>query len=471
MKRVVSLSILLSLPVVALEGGEEVASELHNESSQVIEKKESQEEPEWGLAIGSRTAEFAFEPVEHIDNGKVSDLVTRFYYAGDYVFLRGDHGGVHLYQQPTYNFNAIAQVRFFDIPASMQNEFHGTNIDLGLQLEYFFTKNMPIQFEYMSDVHGNDYGNIKLRYAFDYSDFDFKLYSALRLKSADFNNLYYGLDGLSGSKNPDGSWNENDLIDNKIGADYDLSVGIDTRYHVWRNLYLLAEAKITRLNSKTYHNAVINSPTQGEYFLGFGFFKDKKRKNELTMPENHYVRWAYGWGTPSNLGDILAGDAKSDPFNNQMTSFFYGIPLTESLFGSDIELFLTPGLVYHFESGNQDRTQEYVMAIKAYYTIKWPLRWRLGFAEGISYRDDVSGGLEYEEIVNEKGYAQASKLLNYLDVSIDFNVGDLTRVKELKSLWLGYSIHHRSAIFENSSLFGRIKGGSNYNTVYLQWHF
>ena len=34
-----------------------------------------------------------------------------------------------------------------------------------------------------------------------------------------------------------------------------------------------------------------------------------------------------------------------------------------------------------------------------------------------------------------------------------------------------HSKHHRSAIFETASHFGRIKGGSNYNTVYLQWHF
>ena len=455
MKYFTILGLLMSLSAFAIE----------------TEKSGSKEEPEWGLSVGSRTATIAFKGIDQIADDSVSDFVAKFYYEGEHVFLRGDRGGVHFYKQPKYNFSAIGEMRFFDVPAEMQNEFHGSNIDLGLQMEYFFTENLLIQYEYMSDVNGNDYGNVNLRYSFDYSDFDFKLYSTLRLKSADFNNLYYGLDGFPKSKNSDGTWNENDLVDNKIGSDYDISVGIDTRYHVWRNLYLLAEAKITRLGASTYHNAAIDSPTQGEYFLGFGFFKDKKRKNELTLPENHYLRYAYGWATPSNLGDIIAGGTEKDPYENQMTSFFYGLPLTENLFGTDIALFLTPGFVYHLESGNQDRTEEYVFAVKAYYTIKWPLRWRLGFAEGISYKDDVSGGLEHQEIVVEKGYAKASKLLNYLDLSIDVNVGDITTMKELKSLWLGYSIHHRSAIFENSSLFGRIKGGSNYNTVYLQWHF
>ena len=62
-----------------------------------------------------------------------------------------------------------------------------------------------------------------------------------------------------------------------------------------------------------------------------------------------------------------------------------------------------------------------------------------------------------------------SELMNYLDFSFDVNVGDLFRSERFSRLWLGYSIHHRSSIFESASQFGRIKGGSNYNTIYLQY--
>ncbi|MCK5819307.1 MAG: MipA/OmpV family protein [Psychromonas sp.] len=425
------------------------------------------EEPEWGIAIGERSASIPFTAT---DNKHVNDFITKYYYEGEYVFLRGDRGGVHFYKQPRYNFSGIAQMRFLDIPERMQNEFNGSKIDAGLQLEYFFMPKFPIQYEYLSDLKGHNYGKINLRYAIDYQDFDFKLYSTVRLKSANFNNLYYGLDGFPKSKNPDGTWNWNEINDNKIGSDYDISVGMGSRYHVWRNLYLLAEAKVTRLGRKTYRSSSIDTPFQSEYYLGFGFFKDKKRKDELTLPHNQYIRWAYGWGTTSNLNDVLTGHSQRDPYNNQMTSFFYGFPLTENIFGSGIELFLTPGFVWHFKSENQPQLEEYVLAMKAYYTIKWPLRWRLGLAEGLSYTTDITG-LERTEIIDEKGYAKASKLLNYLDFSLDVNLGDITTVKKLDNLWLGYSIHHRSAIFEDSSLFGRIKGGSNYNSAYLQWHF
>jgi outer membrane protein len=70
--------------------------------------------------------------------------------------------------------------------------------------------------------------------------------------------------------------------------------------------------------------------------------------------------------------------------------------------------------------------------------------------------------------MQRKGY-RPSNLLNFLDFSLDFNIGDIFGGNELKRWWLGYSIHHRSAIFESAQQFGRISGGSNFQTVYLQY--
>ena len=89
-------------------------------------------------------------------------------------------------------------------------------------------------------------------------------------------------------------------------------------------------------------------------------------------------------------------------------------------------------------------------------------------AEGLSYVSDVT----YIEAIEmeEKGY-RPSELMNYIDISFDINLGDVFNVKALNETWLGYSMHHRSSIFEKASQFGRIKGGSNYNTVYIQFDF
>ena len=103
--------------------------------------------------------------------------------------------------------------------------------------------------------------------------------------------------------------------------------------------------------------------------------------------------------------------------------------------------------------------------MKFYYTIPLPVRIKFGFGEGISYINRVTF-LEGNELKN-KGYV-LSHLMNYLDFSVDVNVGDIFGNNTLKRLWLGDYIHHRSSIFELAQQFGRIKGGSNYPSFYLQ---
>ena len=129
---------------------------------------------------------------------------------------------------------------------------------------------------------------------------------------------------------------------------------------------------------------------------------------------------------------------------------------------------MTPGIVYHHDSEVQTHFPEYVFAIKAYYTVKWPGKWRIGAAEGISYTTEISY-IEQQEMDSED--LEPSNLLNFLDFSIDWDIGDIFSYDPLRDLWIGYSLHHRSGIFSGSSAFGRISGGSNYNSIYLQYHW
>lgn len=151
-----------------------------------------------------------------------------------------------------------------------------------------------------------------------------------------------------------------------------------------------------------------------------------------------------------------------------MTSLFYGRSVINELFTLPIDLYFIAGGIWHHDSEVQDNLAEGVLGFKAYYTFELGPRWRIGVAEGLSYVSDITH-IERSEL-EEKEY-QPSKLLNYLDFSFDVNVGDIFNQTSLQNMWFGYSIHHRSGIFETSSAFGRIKGGSNYNTLYLQWHF
>nr|QXF14404.1 hypothetical protein BCCFPMHH_00007 [uncultured bacterium] len=405
-------------------------------------------EPDWGIAIGSRTATI---PYKNSPDDTVRDFVPKMYYEGEYLFLRGETGGLRFWDGGKYSFSLLGRYRYFDIPLEAQKQYQGTNIDSGLQLEYLISENLPIQLELMTDADGRSYADLGAIYRMDIDDFDIELNTLFRYKSGEFNNIYYGL---------------GDFYADDIGSDYDIKAGAKVRYHVMSNLYLLGELDLTMFGNKTYHSEAVADRFQTEYFLGFGFFNDKKNRGQLTLPSNHYLRLAHGWATPSNIGDIIRGNTEKDQYNNQLTSLFYGIPVAETLFTLPIQLYVTPGFAYHYNSDVQDPISEYVLAIKAYYTFTWPVRWRFGFAEGLSYVSEVTY-IEQNDDPDETG----TQFLNYLDFSLDINLGDVTTFNELDNLWLGYSIHHRSGIFETSSLFGRSKGGSNYNSLYLQWHF
>ncbi|WP_114327246.1 MipA/OmpV family protein [Candidatus Colwellia aromaticivorans] len=417
-------------------------------STNAFAKTDEKEKP-WGLALTMRTANIHFDTEE--DN--VSSVVPMMFYEGDTFFIRGTEGGVHLLDENDWELNVMARMRFFDIPAEYQNIVQGDSVDMGFQWRNHTSENHFYDVEAFGDLDGNPYLNISSSWYFHYNNWEFMPKISTRYKSASFNSKYFALE---------------ELTDERIGAGFDVNANIESRYHVASNLYIIGSVGITGLDNNAYHSTAVDQRWQSEAYLGFAFFNDKSKANKSSIGNSGYLRVSHGWATPSNIGDIIAGDGEKDEYNNQMSSIYYGLPLTDELFGLPIDLYLTTGLALHWKSEVQNLEQEYVLAIKAYYTIHWPVRWRIGFAEGLSYVSSVTY-IEKTEM-EEKGY-RPSKLMNAIDISVDINIGDIFNAKALKGTWLGYGIHHRSSMFESASQFGRIKGGSNYNTVYLQFDF
>ena len=407
------------------------------------------QEQTWGIGAFIRNAEIPFDT--QADN--VTSFVPMMFYQGENFFIRGTEGGAHLYQQGGWQFNAMARLRFFDIPAEYQNQVQGDTIDLGLQARRHFDNDSFLDVELFSDLEGNPYGNISQSWYMQHNSWEFMPKVSARFKSSGFNSRYFAL---------------SELTNETINAGVELNANVETRYHVASNFYLLGAVGATLLDNNAYESSAINERWQGEAYLGFAFFNDISKPKKQHLDNHGYLRVAHGWATPSNIGDIIRGDSVKDEFNNQLTSLYYGMPLTDNLFSLPLDIYLTTGFVWHWSSEVQASEQEYVLAIKAYYTLEWPVRWRLGVAEGLSYVTDVTY-IERTEM-EEKGY-RPSELMNALDFSVDINLGDIFGVNALNETWLGYSIHHRSSIFESASQFGRIKGGSNYNTVYLQFDF
>ncbi|MBE0365407.1 outer membrane protein [Pseudoalteromonas ulvae UL12] len=406
-------------------------------------------EQDWGLGAFVRHAEIPFAT----QSDTVTSFVPMMFYQGEHFFIKGTEGGMHFWQDSHNEINVIGRLRFFDIPAQYQNAVQGDTIDIGLQWHHQLNAQTHLDSEILSDLNGDIYGQFTAKQRYESGRWEWMPEIGARLKTSAFNSRYYALELLT---------NES------IGAGIEFNTKLTGRYHVGSNFYLLGSIGANTLDQNAKHASATDKDWQAEAYLGFALFNDKTQTKKKHLRQSGYIRAAHGWATPSNIGEILSGNTVKDQYNNQLTSIFYGLPLTDEVLGMPLDVYLTPGFVFHHESQVQERIEEYVLGIKAYYTFSWPVRWRLGVAEGLSYVSDITY-IERSEM-ERKGY-RPSELLNYLDFTIDVNLGDVFNISQWKKTWLGYSIHHRSAIFESASQFGRIKGGSNYNTLYIQVHF
>ena len=149
----------------------------------------------------------------------------------------------------------------------------------------------------------------------------------------------------------------------------------------------------------------------------------------------------------------------------------YMFPTVYGLYGGQSG----PNRVPNFDDNNvpsgsdvqsEGNVYEATIYIKFYYNIDfWQNRVRFGLGEGLSYTSDMLW-IEKDEAIREDD--DYSKFLNYLDISLDFDLGRLIRYKPLENTYIGWTIKHRSGVF---GLFNGVYGGSNYNTISIEKNF
>ena len=102
-----------------------------------------------------------------------------------------------------------------------------------------------------------------------------------------------------------------------------------------------------------------------------------------------------------------------------------------------------------------------------YYGFPWSdrVRTRVGFGAGLSYAQRLPFVEQRDQTLRGRN---ASKLLNYLDPSIDVSVGDIFGVRTLRETYFGFGVSHRSGLFGSSQLLGNVNGGSNYIYSYIE---
>lgn len=185
----------------------------------------------------------------------------------------------------------------------------------------------------------------------------------------------------------------------------------------------------------------------------------------LLATDKYTFRASIGQVTLSDFSEILLLDWQEHPYDLKVYSVDGGYLLKESYKGLPLDFYLRSSLSYFDENHHQDDVYEMTIYFKAYWNFLND-KVRFGFGEGLSYTSAV---LTTEILEATSEGDTNSKFLNYLDVSIDVDIGKIFSSKELEELYIGWALKHRSGIF---GLINNVKrGGSNYNCVYLEKKF
>jgi len=186
----------------------------------------------------------------------------------------------------------------------------------------------------------------------------------------------------------------------------------------------------------------------------------------LSAQDNYSLRLAYGNASENDLGEIISGQFGSHSQSLSVIALDGGYLLKEGAFEWPMDVYAKAGISYFNESLQSD-IYEMTLYVKAYWNFDFAdNRIRAGLGEGISYTSDI---LLAERLEASGDSDNTSNFLNYIDISVDVDFGKLINYKPLHNIYLGYALKHRSGIF---GLINNVtKGGSNYNTIYIEKSF
>jgi len=205
---------------------------------------------------------------------------------------------------------------------------------------------------------------------------------------------------------------------------------------------------------------------------------------ELGLEDRDYVvRIVYGYATDSTLAEILGNNRNNDPQDGSMGGLqfervYYNnpndFPMDISFFGS---IFFHKNQIkkpydksaYPDELSDKDSIQLNTGFKIYWYKFPWSkyVRTKVSVGEGVSWVNRIPN-IEIQSQNTGSGENKFSKWLNYLDLGLAFNIGDMTKMDILDKTYAGVGISHRSGIF---GTYNGVEGGSNYITFTLETDF
>lgn len=419
-----------------------------------------------GAGLG---AALRVERSPYIGGGTRHDLVPLYLYEGKRVYLHAYRIGVHLDSTIRHRFDVFLAHRFegfpYDrIPASLAGMAdREPGLDVGASYEYRGDWGAAYA-EVLHDATDASGGNelrVGYRYVWHSGRLSLRPSAMLGLRDAKLNNYYYGV-------RPSEATAARPAY--QPGAGVNMQFGLYGGYALSERWRLIAGISTTRWSQGVRTSPIVAART--ETALTFGLMYDFSPEQK-PWPEAKplLVRLAAGQATDCDVGKVVRLACTSTQTRDQtrVLSVELGRPFIERLNGWPFDVVGYVGLLRHDQRGVQPDFWQINAYMKGlWYGFPWSGRvmTRIGLGVGLSYAHGESM-LELRD--QERNGRNTSRLLNYLDPTIDVSVGDLLGVRSMKRTFVGMGVSHRSGIFGSSRVLGNVSGGSNYIYSYLEW--
>lgn len=417
-----------------------------------------------GLGIATRVQRSLYR-----GGGTRNDLFPLYLYEGKRVFLQSNRLGLKLDETPDRRFELFLGYRFegfpYDrIPASLAGmDKRGPGADLGLSYQHRGAGGTLFG-EILHDAGGGSNGTeMRAGYSYDWAlgDLQLKPQITLAARSANLNNYYYGV-------RPSEATAARPAYEPGSGVNTEL--GLSALYRLSERWRLIGGVSATRWASGVRASPIVENRTQLAGLVGLAYNFSPEHG---IWPEGKplIVKLLHGKSTDCNAINVMTLSCTSTRTVDQtrIYSIELGRPFIERLNGWPVDFVGYVGALRHNERGLQSDSWQANAYMKGYYYgFPWSerVRTRLGFGIGISYAQRVPFVESRDQAARGR---TTSKLLNYLDPSVDFSVGDVIGVKSMRETYLGLGVSHRSGIFGSSRLLGNVDGGSNYIYSYIEW--
>jgi outer membrane protein len=403
------------------------------------------------------------------DAGVRNDLLPLYMYDGKHVYLHAYRFGWKLDASEKHRFDLFLAHRFEGFPydqrpaslAGMADRESGLDAGMSYELRGNWGAAYVEALRNVTDASGG--GEVRLGYRYDWKSgrLGLRPYAMLSWRDARLNNYYYGVreqeaTALRPAYDP--------------GAGLNAEVGLFGVYALSDRWRLLGGLGATLWSQGVAGSPIVDGRVQPAGVVGLMYDfspEDKPWPEERPL----YMRAFYGKATECDVAKVmrLACTSTQTQDGTRIAGFEIGRAFVERLNGWPLDIAGYVGVLRHDEMN----VQADVWQLNAYMRGRW---YGFPWSDRVMTRISMGAGISYASAVptlerrnQERSGRNTSQLLNYLDPTIDFSVGDALGVKSLKQTFLGLGVSHRSGIFGTSQLLGNVNGGSNYIYSYIEW--